>query len=87
MADLHPGDGNAKSLESYWKTGAGAKLWIPTRTPWTNLYRHLKKHMPDEMAKRVASQWFMDVFHFAAGSDKNRVLHGSPPRGKRVGPG
>jgi hypothetical protein len=62
MADLHPGDGGAKSLENYWKHGAGAAKWIGTAHPWTNLYQHLRKYMPEPMAKRVASQWFHDVF-------------------------
>jgi hypothetical protein len=43
--------------------------------------------MPPEEATKAASAWFIDVFHFAAGSDMNRVTHGQPPRGKRVGPG
>jgi hypothetical protein len=87
VADTHPGDGGAKSLEAYWKKGAGAAKWIPTASPWTNLYNHLKKHMEPEMAKRVAAQWFFDVFHFWPGSDKNRVAHGKPPRGKVIGKG
>lgn len=87
MADLHPGDGNAKNLKEYWLRGKGAALWIPTKSPWTNLYGHLKKYMPDEEAKRTAAQWFHEIFHFWPGSDLNRVTHGSPPRGKRIGKG
>jgi hypothetical protein len=64
MADAHPGDGGmaGKRLEDYWKRGKGAALWIGTTHPWTNLYQHLRKYMPDEMAKRVAAQWYHDVF-------------------------
>jgi hypothetical protein len=57
-------------LEMYWKTGKGAAKWIPTAHPWTNLYNHLKKHLPDEMAKRVASQWYHDIFHRWPGETK-----------------
>lgn len=78
---------NTARLKAYWMTGEGAAKWIPTETPWTNLYHELMKYMSPALAKQTASRWFIEAFHFAAGSDKNRVLHGKPPRGKRVGPG
>lgn len=74
-------------LKAYWLTGEGAAKWIPTDKPWTNLYHHLLEYMPPARAKQTAARWFIEVFHFAAGSDKNRVLHGQPPRGQVVGPG
>jgi hypothetical protein len=43
--------------------------------------------MSDDLAKRTAAQWFHERFGFWPGSDKNRVMHGKPPRGKKVGPG
>jgi hypothetical protein len=61
--------------------------WADSPKPWTTLREHLLKYMPPEEATKAASAWFIDVFHFAAGSDMNRVTHGQPPRGKRVGPG
>jgi hypothetical protein len=45
------------------------------------------KYLPPDEAKRTAAQWFHEVFGFWPGSDLNRVTHGHPPRGKRVGPG
>lgn len=73
MPDLKPGDG---PLENYWKHGPGAAKWIGTAHPWTNLVEHLAKHMPLTMAKRVASQWFHDVFGIWPGERK-----GSNPTG------
>lgn len=71
------------TLKRYWMTGDGAGKWAT----WTELYGHLKKHMADELAKRVAAEWFHERYGIWPGSDKNRVLHGKPPRGKVVGPG
>lgn len=77
----------AERLHQYWVAGEGLPKWAPTPDPWTELYHHLLKYLNPELAKKTASRWFIEVFHFAAGSDKNRVLHGHPPRGKKVGPG
>jgi hypothetical protein len=55
--------------------------------PWTALVAQLTKHVGPEKAKVFASRWFIEVFGYAAGSDKNRVAHGHPPRGKNIGPG
>jgi hypothetical protein len=60
VADLRPGDPGY--LKHYWtQTAEGLAKWANHAHPWTALYGHLKKHMADEMAKRVASQWFHDV--------------------------
>lgn len=81
----HPGDNEFKH---YWlHTAEGLAKWAASDQPWTELHRHLLKHMPPEEAARVASDWFHEHFGFYAGSDLNRVTHGHPPRGKRVGPG
>jgi hypothetical protein len=74
-------------LHHYWTAGPGLAKWADSPKPWTTLREHLLKYMPPEEATKAASAWFIDVFHFAAGSDMNRVTHGQPPRGKRVGPG
>lgn len=74
---------NHNQLKDYWLHGEGAGKWAT----WDELYDHLKKHLANEMAKRVASEWFHDRYGIWAGSDKNRVMHGKPPRGKVVGPG
>lgn len=78
--DTHPG---GEQLKHYWLYGEGAGKW----STWTELEHHLVKHMNPEMAKRVAAQWFHDRYGFWPGADKNRVVHGKPPRGHVVGPG
>lgn len=82
-------EANGARLKNWWLHGPGAALWVNTDKPWTNLYNGLIEHahMTPTMAKQVASRWFIEEFGFAAGSDKNRVAHGHPPRGKVVGPG
>ena len=78
----------AARLHDYWtKDPRGLAKWADKKDPWTELYHHLLKFLNPETAKRTAAQWFHDVFHFWPGSDLNRVTHGEPPRGKRVGPG
>lgn len=78
----------AAELHQYWVAGPGLAKWSETPDPWTELYHHLQKYIDDpDKAKRTASEWFHEVFHFWPGSDLNRVTHGKPPRGKKVGPG
>ena len=71
------------NLKEFWLHGKGAGEWAT----WTELYGHLKKHMVDELAKRTAAEWYHERYGIWPGSDKNRVLHGKPPRGQVVGPG
>lgn len=79
---------NADRLHDYWtKDPKGLAKWATTDQPWTNLHRELAKYMTDELAKQTATRWFYEVFHFYPGSDKNRVMHGHPPKGKVIGPG
>jgi tRNA U34 5-methylaminomethyl-2-thiouridine-forming methyltransferase MnmC len=87
--ELSPEDAkNAKRLHDYWtKNPEGLSKWADTTQPWTNLFRHLLKFLPEDEAKRTASVWFHDVFGFYSGSDLNRVTHGRPPRGRLIGPG
>jgi len=66
-----------QSLKHYWTKGAGLKKWATKPHPWTALYNQLKKHMPAAQAKRVASQWFHDVFGIWPGERK-----GKNPAGK-----
>lgn len=77
----------AEAGHDYWVHGKGLAKWADTDDPWTELHAHLVKFMPDGEAKRTAAEWFHEVFHFWPGSDANRVTHGHPPRGKKVGPG
>jgi ADP-ribosyltransferase exoenzyme/putative peptidoglycan binding protein len=82
--DVTPGH---DELHHYWTRGEGLAKWAESPKPWTTLVAHLTKYVGPEKAKIYASRWFIEVFHFAAGSDLNRVTHGKPPRGHRVGPG
>lgn len=82
--DVTPGH---DELHHYWTRGKGLAKWAKSAKPWTTLKRHLEKYVGPERAKRMAAQWFHEVFGFWPGSDLNRVTHGKPPRGKRVGPG
>jgi len=84
-AQRHPID--AARLHDYWTKGPGLAKWASAPDPWTQLFHHLSKYLPPGEAKRTAANWFHDVFHFWPGADKNRVMHGHPPRGKVVGPG
>jgi hypothetical protein len=75
-------------LEHYWTVDPeGLAKWADKPKPWTALYHHLLKYLPDGEAKRTAAQWFHKRFGYWPGSDTNRVVHGHPPRGHEVGPG
>jgi hypothetical protein len=55
--------GNEDNLRRYWtQTPEGLAKWKDHPHPWTALYDHLRKFLGDERAKRVASQWYHDVF-------------------------
>jgi len=82
--DTHPG---GEQLHHYWTRGEGLARWRTSPHPWTTLYTLLLEHMKPAMAKRAASKWFIEVFGYAAGSDRHRVESGKPPRGNRIGPG
>lgn len=74
-------------LHHYWTKGEGLARWAESPKPWTTLVGLLTEHVGPEKAKVFASRWFFENFGFHSGSDKNRVAHGRPPRGHRVGPG
>jgi len=89
--DVTPGH---DELHHYWVAGKGRALWENSPTPWRTLYalvtaavRKNSRAVSPEQIKRWVSRWFIQVKHYAAGSDLNRVAHGKPPRGHRVGPG
>lgn len=73
----------AAVLHAYWTVGKGRAKW----DTWTELYHHLVKYMNPDKAKRTAAQWFHEVKGYWPGADINRVVHGKPPRGNRIGPG
>lgn len=83
-ADVTPGH---DELHHYWTKGKGLGKWSGSPKPWTTLVALLTPHVGLARAKVFASRWFIEVFGFAAGSDLNRVTHGKPPRGHKVGPG
>lgn len=66
MADVPGGDEHR--LKRYWLVGPGAAKW----TTWTELFRHLKKYMIDELARRCAAQWFHDRYGYWPGDSRNR---------------
>lgn len=78
----------AEEGHDYWVLGKGLGKWALSPTPWRTLHEHLAKfiHDPNEL-DRTTSEWFKEHFGFSAGSDLNRVTHGHPPRGHKVGPG
>jgi len=79
--DITPGHDR---LHHYWTRGKGLARWHD----WTSLYDNLvEEGVPPIKAKNFASRWFFERFGFYAGADLNRVMHGKPPRGHRVGPG
>lgn len=72
-------DADRNQLKHYWtRDPRGLAKWATKPHPWTALYRELRKHVGNERAKRMASQWFKDVFGIWPGERK-----GSNP----VGPG
>jgi hypothetical protein len=86
-ADVTPGH---DELHHWWTRGKGRALWVKSDEPWTTLVAQLMEHVEGltlPTAKKWASKWYIEVFGFSAGSDKARVAHGKPPRGKVVGPG
>lgn len=77
--DTHPA---GEELKHYWVYGEGRAKW----STYTELHEHLLKHAVPH-ADAVAASWFHLRYGYWPGSDKNRVAHGKPPRGERVGPG
>lgn len=69
-ATANPKPGTRGYLKWYWTKGPGLAKWAATPHPWTALYRQLNKHMSAPVAKRVASQWFKDVFGIWPGERK-----------------
>lgn len=82
--DVTPGH---DELHHYWVAGPGLAKWAGSPKPWTTLVALLTRHVGLRKAKIYASRWFIEHFGFAAGSDLNRVTHGHPPRGHKIGPG
>jgi hypothetical protein len=81
--DVTPGH---DQLHHYWVYGKGRGRW----KTWTELVANLVEEVHDkplETLQTWASRWFFQRYGYYAGSDLNRVKHGKPPRGHKVGPG
>lgn len=50
--------GHRFDVKAYWLHGEGLAKWAT----WTELHNHLRKHVPDEQAKRIAAQWYHDRY-------------------------
>jgi hypothetical protein len=63
-ADTKPSVNDGHQLHEYWtKSAEGLAKWAGKPHPWTALHSHLVKHMKNpDMAARVTSAWFHDVF-------------------------
>jgi 2'-5' RNA ligase len=63
--------GNAEQLRSYWtKDPRGLAKWRDKPHPFTALYRHLKRFLSDDRAKRTAASWYHDVLGKWPGAKK-----------------
>lgn len=64
-------DGN--QLHDYWTRGEGLARWANSPHPWTALHAHLVKHMKNpDMAARVTSAWYHDVFGVWPGTKQKK---------------
>jgi len=59
-------------LHHYWTRGEGLAKWADHPHPWTALYHHLLKYLPDGEAKRTAANWFHDVKGYWPGDQKGK---------------
>lgn len=68
------GGGDGKQLHDYWtKSAEGLAKWASSPHPWTALHSHLVKHMNNpDMAARVTSAWYHDVFGVWPGTKQKK---------------
>lgn len=70
MADTNPAD---NELKRYWtRDPRGLAKWATKPHPWTALKNQLAKHVGEERAKRIAAQWFHEVFGIWPGERKGK---------------
>lgn len=55
-------------LRNYWVFGKGRAKW----KTWTQLYKHIRKHVGPERAKRIAAAWFKLRYGYWPGDKRNR---------------
>ncbi|MFJ8690291.1 phage protease [Micromonospora wenchangensis] len=77
--DVAAADGDENNLKRYWLAGPGLKKWATKAHPWTALFRHLRKHVGVERAKRIASQWFHDHFGYWPGDGRRKTAASAAP--------
>lgn len=70
--DVAAAEGDENRLRDYWTRGEGLKRWVASAHPWTTLYGLLRKHVGNERAKRMASEWFHLVFGYWPGDKRHR---------------
>jgi len=62
-----------KTWEQQWKPGGKlAKKWVGKRHPFRALRNHLRHHMPEDEANRIAAQWHKDVFGIWPGEKRGK---------------
>lgn len=61
---------NGEQLHHYWTKGEGLAKWANSPHPWTALYKHLRKYVGSERAKRMAAQWHKEVLGMWPGEKK-----------------
>jgi hypothetical protein len=61
-------DPRGQNLHDYWTKGKGLARW----KTWTELFVHLLKYLPEERARRTASEWFHDRYGFWPGDKRNK---------------
>jgi preprotein translocase subunit YajC len=73
-ADKKRGGGDGQQLHDYWtKSAEGLAKWASSPHPWTALHSHLVKHMKNpDMAARVTSAWYHDVFGVWPGTKQKK---------------
>lgn len=72
IGDERAADMSGDQLKHYWTKGPGLLKWKTKKHPWTALKNHLVKYVGAERAKRIASQWFKEVFGYWPGSRKGK---------------
>ncbi len=61
-------DPDDNKLRNYWVFGKGRLKW----KTWTQLYKHIRKHVDPERAKRIAAAWFKLRYGYWPGDRRNR---------------
>jgi hypothetical protein len=64
-------DADRNQLKHYWtRDPRGLSKWATKPHPYTSLYKNLRKHVGSERGKRIAAEWFREVFGIWPGERK-----------------